>query len=74
MLVRVMVIAAGTPGGAYQAFDLKGAAAKRRWQQLAALLTPNGRDPDWRRRPRSWISSAAGTANPAAQGKPTAAI
>jgi putative transposase len=34
-----------------QAFDLKGAAAKRRWQQLAALLTHSGRDPNWRRRP-----------------------
>lgn len=34
-----------------QAFDLTGAAAKRRWQQLAALLTPSGRDPNWRRRP-----------------------
>ena len=34
-----------------QAFDLKGAAAKRRWQQLAALLTHSARDPNWRRRP-----------------------
>ena len=34
-----------------QAFDLKGTAAKRRWQQLAALLTYSGRDPNWRRRP-----------------------
>ena len=34
-----------------QAFHLKGAAAKRRWQQLAALLTHSGRDPNWRRRP-----------------------
>jgi hypothetical protein len=34
-----------------QAFDLKGTAAKRRWQQLAALLTQSGRDPNWRRRP-----------------------
>jgi hypothetical protein len=34
-----------------QAFDLKGAAAKRRWQQIAALLTHSGRDPNWRRRP-----------------------
>jgi hypothetical protein len=30
---------------------LKGAAAKRRWQQLADLLTHSGRDPNWRRRP-----------------------
>ena len=34
-----------------QAFHLKGAAAKRRWQQLAELLTHSGRDPNWRRRP-----------------------
>jgi hypothetical protein len=34
-----------------QAFDLKGAAAKRRWQQIADLLTHSGRDPNWRRRP-----------------------
>jgi hypothetical protein len=34
-----------------QACDLKGAAAKRRWQQLAALLTHSGREPNWRRRP-----------------------
>ena len=34
-----------------QAFDLKGAAAKRRWQQLAEVLTHRGRDPNWRRRP-----------------------
>jgi hypothetical protein len=34
-----------------QAFDLTGAAAKRRWQQLAAWLTHSGRDPNWRRRP-----------------------
>jgi hypothetical protein len=33
------------------AFDLKGATAKRRWQQIAALLTHSGRDPNWRRRP-----------------------
>ncbi|MBI3328077.1 MAG: hypothetical protein HYZ81_15420 [Nitrospinae bacterium] len=34
-----------------RAFDLKGAAAKRRWQQIADLLTHTGRDPNWRRRP-----------------------
>jgi putative transposase len=34
-----------------QAFDLTGAAAKRRWQQIAALLTHSGKDPNWRRRP-----------------------
>jgi hypothetical protein len=34
-----------------QAFNLKGTAAKRRRQQLAAWLTHSGRDPNWRRRP-----------------------
>jgi hypothetical protein len=34
-----------------QAFDVKGVAAKRRWQQIAELLTHSGRDPNWRRRP-----------------------
>jgi putative transposase len=34
-----------------QAFDLKGARAKQRWQQLAAVLIHSGRDPNWRRRP-----------------------
>jgi putative transposase len=34
-----------------QALELKGAAAKRRWQQIAALLTHSGKDPNWRRRP-----------------------
>lgn len=34
-----------------QAFDRKGAAAKRRWHQIAALLTLSGKDPNWRRRP-----------------------
>ena len=34
-----------------QAFDLKGARAKQRWQQIADLLIHSGRDPNWRRRP-----------------------
>jgi hypothetical protein len=34
-----------------QAFDLKGAQAKRRWQEIAALLVHSGKDPNWRRRP-----------------------
>jgi putative transposase len=34
-----------------QAGELKGVAAQRRWQQIAALLTHSGRDPNWRRRP-----------------------
>jgi putative transposase len=34
-----------------QALDLKGAAAKQRWQQIAALLMHSGKDPNWRRRP-----------------------
>jgi hypothetical protein len=34
-----------------QAFDLKGASAKRRWQEIADLLMHSGKDPNWRRRP-----------------------
>jgi hypothetical protein len=34
-----------------QACQLKGVAAQRRWQQIAALLTHSGRDPNWCRRP-----------------------
>ena len=34
-----------------QAFDLQGTAARRRWQQIAALLMHSGKDPNWRRRP-----------------------
>jgi hypothetical protein len=34
-----------------QALDLKGAAAKRRWQQIAELLMLSGKDPNGRRRP-----------------------
>jgi hypothetical protein len=29
-----------------QVFELKGAAAKRRWQQIADLLTHTGKDPN----------------------------
>jgi Transposase DDE domain len=34
-----------------QAFDLKGTAARRRWDKIAELLTHAGTDPNWRRRP-----------------------
>jgi putative transposase len=34
-----------------QAFDLKGARATQRWQQIAEVLIQSGRDPNWRRRP-----------------------
>ena len=34
-----------------QAGEWTGVAAQRRWQQIAAWLTPSGRDPNWRRRP-----------------------
>ena len=34
-----------------QACALQGAAAKQRWQQIAAVLMHSGRDPNWRRRP-----------------------
>jgi len=33
------------------AFDLKGTAARRRWDTIAELLTHAGTDPHWRRRP-----------------------
>jgi hypothetical protein len=57
-----------------QAFDLKGAAAKWRWQQLAAMLTHTGESLIGVVAPRSWISSAVGTANRSPKGKPTAAL
>jgi hypothetical protein len=34
-----------------QAFDLKGAQAKRRWQEIAELLMHSGKAPNWRRWP-----------------------
>ncbi len=34
-----------------QAFDLKGAEAKRRWDKIAEILTHSGKDPNWRRQP-----------------------
>jgi len=34
-----------------QAFDLKGAEAKQRWDKIAAILTHAGKDPNWRRQP-----------------------
>ena len=34
-----------------QAFELKGMAARRRWDKIAELLTQAGADPNWRRRP-----------------------
>lgn len=34
-----------------QAFDLKGAQAMRRWQEIAEWLMHSGKDPNWRRRP-----------------------
>jgi hypothetical protein len=34
-----------------QAFELKGTAAKRRWDKIAEWLTHTGTDPNWRRRP-----------------------
>ena len=33
------------------AFELKGTAARRRWDKIAELLTQAGADPNWRRRP-----------------------
>ena len=34
-----------------QTFELQGVKATRRWNKMAELLTPSGRDPNWRRRP-----------------------
>jgi putative transposase len=48
-----------------QAFDLKGAQAKRRWQEIAEVLAHSGKDPNWRRRPsvldqlRGWKRQSA---------------
>jgi Transposase DDE domain len=53
-----------------QAFDLKGAAATRRWQQIAELLTHSGRDPNWRRRP-SVLDQLRGWKRQAGVRKPT---
>jgi putative transposase len=53
-----------------QAFDLKGAQAKRRWQEIAALLMHSGKDPHWRRRPsvldqlRGWQRQPVGRKQP----------
>lgn len=53
-----------------QAFDLKGAQAKRRWQEIAALLMHSGKDPNWRRRPsvldqlRGWKRQPIGRTQP----------
>jgi hypothetical protein len=53
-----------------QAFDLKGAQAKRRWQEIAALLMHSGKDPNWRRRPsvldqlRGWKRQPVGRTQP----------
>jgi DDE family transposase len=34
-----------------QALDLTGAEANRRWDKIAEILTPSGKDPNWRRQP-----------------------
>jgi putative transposase len=34
-----------------QAFDLKGAEAKQRWDKIAKILIHSGKDPNWRRQP-----------------------
>jgi putative transposase len=53
-----------------QAFDLKGAQAKRRWQEIAVLLMHSGKDPNWRRRPsvldqlRGWKRQPVGRKQP----------
>jgi putative transposase len=53
-----------------QAFDLKGAQAMRRWQEIAELLMHSGKDPNWRRRPsvldqlRGWKRQPVGRKQP----------
>jgi hypothetical protein len=53
-----------------QAFDLKGAQAMRRWQEIAELLMHSGKDPNRRRRPsvldqlRGWQRQAVGRKQP----------
>jgi hypothetical protein len=55
-----------------QAFHLKGIEAKRRWQQIADVLTHSGRDSNWLRRPsvlnqlRGWKRQPMGENRPAA--------
>jgi hypothetical protein len=50
-----------------QAFALKGAAAKRRWHQIADLLTHTGKDPNWRRRPSVLDQLRGGKRQPVAR-------
>jgi hypothetical protein len=48
---RLAVPLAGSWQSMAQAFDLKGTAAKRPWDKMAAWLTPADTAPTWRRRP-----------------------
>jgi hypothetical protein len=62
-----------------QACELKGGAAPRRWQQIAALLTPAGRDPNGHRRPsvldprRGWKRQPVGRTQPSRDPRKAAA-
>lgn len=49
------------------AFDRQGAAAKRRWQQIAAWLRPSGKAPNWRRRPSGLEQLRGWTRQPVVQ-------
>jgi putative transposase len=53
-----------------QAFELRGAEARQRWNKIAELLTRSGKDPNWRRRPsvldqlRGWKRQPLARKNP----------
>ncbi|TVQ96345.1 MAG: hypothetical protein EA398_16020 [Deltaproteobacteria bacterium] len=62
MLVRMMMLSAGTPSGARQAdvlrsqsiamtFELDGNAAELAWERIARVLTHTGKDPNGKRKP-----------------------
>jgi hypothetical protein len=57
-----------------QTFDLKGIEAKRRWQQIADLLTHSGKDPNWWRRPSVLDKLRGWKRQPVGENRPTAAI
>jgi hypothetical protein len=53
-----------------QAFELTGAEATQRWNKIAALLTPSGKDPNWRRRPSVLDQLRGWKRQPVARKKP----
>jgi hypothetical protein len=50
-----------------QTFDLQGVEAQRRWDTLAAILTPSGTEPHWRRRPSVFDQLCGWTRQPLAR-------